>query len=137
YDKNSTAKCISNLLAIGYRRLLVDLYWSAERRSWSFCPVSVPVNVGTTAAPSAATGDGEKRDITAVTSSSGSQLYQLGPYLCSEDLDVSGLIDILHGYFQSTTSQLNVYIQYVIFNLHSAAKTTAPDQPASAVAGAE
>lgn len=137
YDKYSAAKCISNLLAIGYRRLLVDLYWSAERRSWSFCPVSVPVGVNTTATPPAATGDAEKRVITAVTGSSGSQLYQIGPYLCSEDLDVSGLIDILNGYFQSTTSQLNVYIQYVIFNLHSAAKTTSPEQPALAVSGAE
>lgn len=125
FDKNSTAKCMSNLLAVGYRRLLVDLYWSAERRSWSFCPVSVPVNAGTDSS------------ITTVTSSTGSQLYQLGPYLCSEDLDVSGLIDILHGYFESTTSQLNVYLSFVIFSLHAAASASAPDQPALAVSGTQ
>lgn len=124
FDETSTAKCISNLLAVGYRRLLVDLYWSAERRSWSFCPVSVPAN--------AATDD----SVTTVTSSTGSQLYQLGSYQCSEDLDVSGLIDILRGYFESNTSQLNVYLSFVVFSLHAAASASAPDEPAPAVSGA-
>lgn len=125
YDNNSTARCFSNLLAVGYRRLLVDLYWSADQRTWSFCPVSVPSDVAGSA------------DFTTVTSSTGSQLYQLGPYLCAPDLDVSGLIDVLDGYFESRASQLNVYLEFVIFNLHAAASATAPDQPASAVSGSQ
>lgn len=125
YDNNSTARCFSNLLAVGYRRLLVDLYWSADQRKWSFCPVSVPSDVAGSS------------DLTAVTSSTGSQLYQLGPYLCTPDLDVSGLIDVLDGYFKSRTSQLNVYLEFVIFNLHAAASAVSPDQPASAVSGSQ
>lgn len=125
FDETSTAKCISNLLAVGYRRLLVDLYWSAERRSWSFCPVSVPANAATDSS------------VITVTSSTGSQLYRLGLYQCSEDLDVSGLIDILRGYFENNTSQLNVYLSFVIFSLHAAASASAPDEPAPAVSGAQ
>lgn len=72
-----------------------------------------------------------------MTSSTGSQLYRLGLYQCSEDLDVSGLIDILRGYFENNTSQLNVYLSFVIFSLHAAASASAPDEPAPAVSGAQ
>lgn len=137
FDANTFSKCISNLLAVGFRRLLVDLYWSPERRSWSFCPVSVPLGFdaqpNSTSSGSAAT----KRAISSVTSSSGSQLYQLGPYLCSPDLDVSALIDVLHSYFESTTSLLNVYLEFIIFNLHVAASASAPSESAAAVSGSE
>ena len=126
FDANTISKCISNLLAVGFRRLVVDLYWSPERRSWSFCPVSVPLDFdaqpNSTSSGSAAT----KRAISSVTSSSGSQLYQLGPYLCSPDLNVSALIDVLHSYFESTTSLLSVYLEFIIFNLHVAASASAP-----------
>lgn len=142
FDVGTTAKCISNLVAVGFHRLIVDLYWSPERRSWSFCPVIVPWDLGVATSPSSpaasnGTADSAKRTISAVTSSTGSELYQLGPYLCSENLDVSVLIDVLNSYFQGTTANLNVYLQFVIFNLHAAATTSTPDQPASAVSGSE
>lgn len=137
FDANTISKCISNLLAVGFRRLVVDLYWSPERRSWSFCPVSVPLDFdaqpNSTSSGSAAT----KRAISSVTSSSGSQLYQLGPYLCSPDLNVSALIDVLHSYFESTTSLLSVYLEFIIFNLHVAASASAPNESAAAVSGSE
>ncbi|KAI9846594.1 MAG: hypothetical protein M1837_003835 [Sclerophora amabilis] len=44
YEARATQKCISNLLAAGYRRLVVDLYWDDDRRLWSFCPISVPTS---------------------------------------------------------------------------------------------
>lgn len=146
FDANTISKCISNLLAVGFRRLIVDLYWTPVRRSWSFCPVSVPLNSDAGSSPtsssSAATstttgGDATKRAISAVTSSNGSQLYQLGPYLCSQDLDVSALVDVLRGYFENTTSHLSVYLEFIIFNLHAAAGVSAPDQPAATVSGSE
>jgi hypothetical protein len=34
--------CFSNLLAIGFRRFSLDLYWDQGRELWSFCPVSIP-----------------------------------------------------------------------------------------------
>lgn len=41
YDNASATKCVSNLLAAGFRRLEVDLYWDVSRTSWSFCPVQL------------------------------------------------------------------------------------------------
>ncbi|KAM0724196.1 hypothetical protein Q7P37_000078 [Cladosporium fusiforme] len=41
YDSASTTKCVSNLLAAGFRRLEVDLYWDVSRTTWSFCPVEL------------------------------------------------------------------------------------------------
>jgi hypothetical protein len=41
YDSASATKCVSNLLAAGFRRLEVDLFWDVSRTSWSFCPVQL------------------------------------------------------------------------------------------------
>lgn len=42
YEDIAAARCISNLLATGFGRLAVDLYWDYNRRVWSFCPVQIP-----------------------------------------------------------------------------------------------
>ncbi|KAH9221987.1 hypothetical protein DL95DRAFT_326764 [Leptodontidium sp. 2 PMI_412] len=42
YEDESSGDCISNLLAVGFRRFELDLYWDAGRSVWSFCPVSIP-----------------------------------------------------------------------------------------------
>lgn len=42
YKSNATAQCLSNLLATGFRRLSIDLYWDTRRLTWSFCPVELP-----------------------------------------------------------------------------------------------
>ncbi|ESZ98692.1 hypothetical protein SBOR_0930 [Sclerotinia borealis F-4128] len=44
YEDDDSAICISNLLADGFRRLEVDLYWDQTRQLWSFCPVAIPVS---------------------------------------------------------------------------------------------
>ncbi|EDN96404.1 hypothetical protein SS1G_01330 [Sclerotinia sclerotiorum 1980 UF-70] len=43
YEDDDATLCISNLLANGFRRLEVDLYWDEMRQLWSFCPVALPV----------------------------------------------------------------------------------------------
>ncbi|KAI9760399.1 MAG: Translocation protein S62 [Chaenotheca gracillima] len=43
YEEASAQKCISNLLAAGYRKISIDLYWDAGQKLWSFCPISVPL----------------------------------------------------------------------------------------------
>ena len=54
YEDDIAETCVSNLLAIGFRRLLVDVYWDASRHVWSLCPVEVPESSsGNTASPSA------------------------------------------------------------------------------------
>lgn len=37
---------MSNLLATGFSRLLVDIFWDYNRREWSFCPVQIPAAPG-------------------------------------------------------------------------------------------
>ncbi|KAF7900259.1 uncharacterized protein EAF01_007561 [Botrytis porri] len=44
YEDDDAATCISNLLANGFRRLDMDLYWDEARQLWSFCPAAVPVS---------------------------------------------------------------------------------------------
>lgn len=46
YENDDAALCISNLLAVGFRRFEVDLYWDCSREAWQFCPVSIPESVG-------------------------------------------------------------------------------------------
>ncbi|KAI9778398.1 MAG: hypothetical protein M1835_004932 [Candelina submexicana] len=51
YGDDAAQTCLSNLLAVGFRRLVVDLYWDAERKEWSLCPVSVPSSGPATQSP--------------------------------------------------------------------------------------
>ncbi|KAJ5554762.1 hypothetical protein N7535_007208 [Penicillium sp. DV-2018c] len=122
YDRTAAAKCFSNLLAVGYRRLIVDLYWSVSRRTWSFCPVSIPMNASTAAS---------------VQDSHRHTLYTLGSYKCTDDLDPYTLADVLVGYFRDTNNQLTVYTAYLLLNLHVAASDSKPDEPIGALSPAE
>ncbi|KAF8863260.1 hypothetical protein BDZ45DRAFT_138206 [Acephala macrosclerotiorum] len=45
YEDDNSADCLSNLLASGFRRFDIDLYWDEGRNVWSFCPVQIPSSV--------------------------------------------------------------------------------------------
>ncbi|OQD75290.1 hypothetical protein PENDEC_c007G00546 [Penicillium decumbens] len=150
YNRKDATKCISNLLAVGYRRLVLDLYWSVERRRWTFCPVTIPAKADVMVSASEAsetatmtastnssstTSDAAAASITAYSDSHGDTVYELGPYRCTNDIDLSTLTDVLVGYFQDTTSQLITYTTYLVLNLHVAGSDSAPTKPAFAVTG--
>ncbi|KAF2101335.1 hypothetical protein NA57DRAFT_34163, partial [Rhizodiscina lignyota] len=42
YVTNTATKCFSNLLALGYRRFVSDVYWDTGRLAWNFCPAQIP-----------------------------------------------------------------------------------------------
>ncbi|KAH8702693.1 hypothetical protein GQ44DRAFT_764407 [Phaeosphaeriaceae sp. PMI808] len=42
YEHNAFQKCFSNLLAVGFRRFEVDMYWDPLQSVWSLCPVEQP-----------------------------------------------------------------------------------------------
>jgi hypothetical protein len=42
YEDGAAQRCFSNLLATGFRRFVIDLYWDDGRRVWSLCPVQIP-----------------------------------------------------------------------------------------------
>lgn len=153
YARQDAAKCISNLLAVGYRRLVVDLYWSVERRTWTFCPVEIPAKVDVrvstytstateasttstiTTETATTTSDAGTTAVTGYVDSHGDTVYELGPYRCTNDLDLYTLSEVLVGYFEATTSQLLVYTTYLVLNLHVAGNDAEPTKPAKAVAG--
>ncbi|KAJ5081850.1 hypothetical protein NUU61_010114 [Penicillium alfredii] len=153
YDREAAAKCISNLLAVGYRRLVLDLYWSVERRKWSFCPVSIPARADVTVSSftSTATESSETSTmttaetttasdtappvITGTEDSHGDTVFALGKYRCTSNLDLETLAEVLVGYFQDTTNQLVVYTTYLVLNLHVAASSSAPNDPVPAITG--
>lgn len=141
YDRDDAAKCFSNLLAIGYRRFVVDLYWSVNRRTWSFCPVSVPVESGVAVSSgtstTTATASADSATVTSSADSHGRTLYELGSYKCTDNLDPYILAEVLVGYFRETNSRLTVYTTYLVLNLHVAASDSTPDEPASAISGGQ
>ena len=55
YEDQDLEDCLSDLLSVGFRRLLLDLYWDATRQVWSFCPVSVPMSASNATSASLST----------------------------------------------------------------------------------
>ena len=108
FATDPAVNCISNLLAVGFRRILVDLYWSPERRQWGLCPVSTPAG--------AAAADG-------------GSLHHLGDYSCTDALDLTVLTNVLKSFFEDNDSDIEIHVTYMTFNLHAAANSSAPDEP--------
>ncbi|PNS21054.1 hypothetical protein CAC42_3391 [Sphaceloma murrayae] len=42
YDDYTARRCLSNLLATGFRRIIIDVYWDALSSQWSLCPAAIP-----------------------------------------------------------------------------------------------
>ncbi|KAJ9265556.1 hypothetical protein DTO195F2_1595 [Paecilomyces variotii] len=192
YEDQAAKDCISNLLAVGYRRLIVDLYWSTDRSQWTFCPVAIPLNVAgatmvsastmasapaatltsgnmdgstTTASSTASTTSAailedvsetsasqERRcdpsvsttdaytaqtTVSSTTDSSGSRLYKLGPYSCTQTLGLQTMVDLFYEYFRDTENTLDAYPLYVIFNIHAPSVADAPESPAPSISGSK
>ncbi|KAJ5243406.1 uncharacterized protein N7469_001733 [Penicillium citrinum] len=157
YTRDKATDCISNLLAVGFRRLVLDLYWSVDRRSWSFCPVTIPTSADvyvsevtststaeTSATSTVTTSDvvsstaaAEPATITAYSDSDGDTVYKLGHYRCTDDLDIDMISQILRGYFEDTKRNLLVYTTYLTLNLHVAASDSDPTKPPAKVTGGD
>ncbi|CZT19983.1 related to Lectin C-type domain protein [Ramularia collo-cygni] len=41
YEEAPATRCISNLLAAGFRRVEADIYWDSSRSLWSLCPIEL------------------------------------------------------------------------------------------------
>ena len=55
------------------------------------------------------------------TTSSGTILYHIGQYQCSQTLDIAWLIQLVQGYVQATSNTLKANVLFFEFNLHAAA----------------
>lgn len=56
FEVGPAQQCFSNLLAIGYRRFIINLYWDTSRLTWSLCPVQLPSSADAALTPSSQTG---------------------------------------------------------------------------------
>ncbi|KAL4820202.1 hypothetical protein BDW67DRAFT_153684 [Aspergillus spinulosporus] len=142
FGRTAAERCLSNLLAIGYRRFNIDLYWSTELRRWILCPVSIPkglhvMTVSPDATPTATASVAQGTVTAELDESSDTLLYDLGSYKCSDNLDLQDLIDIFKDYFQYTDTNLVMYTRYLSLNLHVAADPTSADGPPSTVTGGQ
>ena len=68
-------------------------------------------------------------EIPTTSADSGETLYNLGPYSCSHDLDISTLIHVFADYFETTSNTLEAHLFYLLFNVHAALSPDSPDKP--------
>ena len=80
----------------------------------------------TTATPDTATTTLSSA-IATVTGKSGSQMMQLGPYQCSDDLSLDNLINILKGWINLSSDPIRARFIILQLNIHA---TADPDDPA-------
>ncbi|ETI27913.1 hypothetical protein G647_00362 [Cladophialophora carrionii CBS 160.54] len=64
------------------------------------------------------------------TGASGSTLLELGPYVCSLDLNLGSIISLYDDYFDHTSDTISARLQFLDINLHAAAPFTDPSAPA-------
>lgn len=69
YEDDGAAICFSNLLAVGFRRFELDLYWDQDRKLWSLCPIAIPTTAPNAAPSSTATTNVNSSSSTASISS--------------------------------------------------------------------
>jgi hypothetical protein len=65
------------------------------------------------------------------TSSASATLHQVGPYSCSQSMDITTLTKVLAGYFGGSQDTLHARSLSVILNVHHASSTEAPDELSS------
>jgi hypothetical protein len=92
-------------------------------------PSSAPFNATAYAAP---TSTSSPIPVESVIGSSGEMLFSLGSYQCSEDLDIQNISPLILGYLQNTSDTIHAQLLWLEFNLHAAASSNAPDEPANA-----
>jgi hypothetical protein len=145
YEDAAAQSCLSDLLAIGFHRFIIDLYWDQSRQTWSLCPVELssegnstsPIRNGTypttlsTASSSAtannpsnlviASSSGTAATQTAAAAQPSQTRHQIGPYSCTQSIGISTLTNVLADYFKATENDVDATFKYIEFNLHLAA----------------
>jgi hypothetical protein len=90
---------------------------------------STSVDATATISSSAATSTTDVA-IPTSTGASGSTLLELGPYVCSLDLNLGSIIALYDDYFDHTSDTISARLHFLDLNLHAAAPFTDPSAPA-------
>ncbi|KIW96158.1 uncharacterized protein Z519_03225 [Cladophialophora bantiana CBS 173.52] len=64
------------------------------------------------------------------TGVTGGTLLQLGPYMCSLDLNIGAVISLYNDYFDQTSDTISARLHFLDIKLHAAAPFTNPSSPA-------
>lgn len=67
--------------------------------------------------------------VTTTTSSAGTELLQLGPYQCSEDVTLDNFYDLFKQYLDSSSSAVQARFHILQFNLHAATPPNDANDP--------
>ncbi|KAF1799329.1 hypothetical protein V8B55DRAFT_1366514 [Mucor lusitanicus] len=98
---------VDNVLIMGYKRLVVDLYWDPVDKDWQLCPFSIRHNNATAAAPSSAAG--------------GDDVSLPNGYTCASKFKFSNLLETVNDYLVSTEvsrSPFKTDLIFLVLNLH-------------------
>lgn len=180
YEDGSAIGCLSNLLAVGFRRFEIDAYWDASRHVWSLCPVelgdirpdqlslpslalrdtfeaphepavasphllvrqddssteilapslSTQSNSETLSSPSTtatldsgATTAGDGTPEPTAVAGPGTAI-DTGGYSCTTSATLQLLLQVLSSHLDSTQTNVNATVSYLILNLHQAASAS-------------
>lgn len=160
YADVSFQKCFSNLLAIGLRRFVIDVYWDNQRSIWSLCPAEIPppsavpsptISASSVTSTSSASSSVSSPLNSSTTDSSFSSpspssstlpptqddqsggtggLYHLGAYNCSSTMIFGYLTGILADFLQETSTTTDASFTYLLLNVQAASSWAAPNDPA-------
>ncbi|KAI5785077.1 hypothetical protein DFH27DRAFT_576787 [Peziza echinospora] len=116
--------CLANLLAFGYRRLVVDLFWltadDAGDGMWHFCPSSDPLESGGVVTTTTTTTTNQNTSPTAAAAAAFLKSRATsGKYKCDKHLDATALFAFLSDWVSRTEYNLLASVATVVFNLHN------------------
>ncbi|KAF2265980.1 hypothetical protein CC78DRAFT_460163, partial [Lojkania enalia] len=133
YEDIAFQKCLSNLLATGFRRFLVDVYWDPGLSVWSLCPVQIPPLQEPNPSkqePSQTARSTAEIAVTAVSHDNDVPLIQIGAYNCTRQVTLNFLSEIFQSFLDVTATTTEASVAYMLVNVHVAASYETPDAPA-------
>ncbi|KAH8155262.1 uncharacterized protein LAJ45_00271 [Morchella importuna] len=106
------AACVANLIAIGYRSFLLDLYLDGESGGWGICPVADTASSTPTTTPAAA------------ATASLLPRQSAPAYTCTPSFNATSLLTIFDTWMTGTNTDLGARILLLTLSLHPATTTT-------------
>lgn len=104
---------MSNLLAVGYRRLSLDVFWDSSRRVWSLCPAEIS-NSTTSSSTSNASFPRTVHKRQAI----------VGQYSCSSTLTLDAFGNLLVDYLGATSTNLEARMIFVTLSVNVASPSS-------------
>ncbi|RUO95512.1 hypothetical protein BC936DRAFT_143868 [Jimgerdemannia flammicorona] len=124
FNKDFSTKKIGNvtsLLFMGYRRLVIDLYWDGSKGTWQLCPTTNVsfITTTTSSSPLSATATSDNSVITTTTSTPTTTPELVKRDIASSDQTIAGVVCPPDPHLRYLLSTLNTYMSSTSMNLNS------------------